>query len=77
MPKQRYEWKEKTMPNVTVLMYKGRSMDQKRAMVKAVTDAIADTLGVDAERVRIYIEERSKDDIAHGGEILSDMEKTT
>jgi len=64
------------MPIVSILMYKGRNMDQKRAMVKGVTDAIVTTLGVEASRVRIYIDERSKDNIAHGGEILSDREKT-
>ncbi len=45
------------MPIIQVNMMEGRSVQQKRAMVAAVTRAVGDTLGADPNTVRIIINE--------------------
>jgi len=60
------------MPSVTIDMYAGRTLDQKRALVKNVTTAIVDTLKVAPEAVRIKIVEISKENSAQAGVLVSD-----
>ena len=60
------------MPIVTVKMGKGRTVEQKRSLARALTDAIVDTLDVKPEWVTILFEESGKDDWATGGVLHSD-----
>jgi len=62
------------MPIVNVKMIKGRTLKQKREMVKEVTDSIAKTLNCDKEAVRIIITELDKADISVGGVLRLDKE---
>ena len=55
------------MPIISIMMIEGRSMDDKKAMFKAVTDAIVQTLGAPREAVRITIHEVPMDHFAVGG----------
>jgi 4-oxalocrotonate tautomerase len=60
------------MPKVTIQLFKGRTLDQKRAMVEKVTDAIAETVNARKEAIDITIIEVDKEDCAIGGKLYSD-----
>ena len=45
------------MPLINVQMLGGRSPDQKRALIRALADAVQTTLGVPEEAVRIILNE--------------------
>ncbi len=60
------------MPYVTIILKEGRSVDQKREMVKAVTDAIARTVSAKPEAVHIVVHEEPATHLASGGTLLAD-----
>ncbi|MCX8600663.1 MULTISPECIES: 4-oxalocrotonate tautomerase [unclassified Gilliamella] len=60
------------MPNVVIDFLEGRTIEQKREMVKRVTAAIAETLNCKPEAVQIIIHELSKDQWANGGQLRCD-----
>ena len=62
------------MPLIQVEMFEGRTMDQKREMVKEVTDALCRTVGCDPEAVTIIIREMSRDNLAKAGKVFSDTQ---
>lgn len=55
------------MPIVSIMMIEGRSREQKKAMFKAVTDAIVQTLGAPRDSVRIVINEVPMEHFVVGG----------
>ena len=60
------------MPIVIVKMARGRSIEQKRILVKAITDAIVETLNVEPEWVTVLIEEFERENWATGGQLHID-----
>lgn len=60
------------MPNVVIDFLEGRTIEQKREMVKRVTDALVDTLNCKKEAVHITIHEISTDQVANGGVLRCD-----
>lgn len=60
------------MPIVTVQMFKGRSLEVKRELVKRVTEAVTETTGLKPETVTVVIEELDKENWAIGGQLFSD-----
>lgn len=60
------------MPKVTIQIFEGRTMDQKRALVAKVTDAIVETIGARREGVDVTILEINKTQYAVGGELYCD-----
>lgn len=60
------------MPLVNIHMAKGRTHEQKRALMEAITEAIEVHLGSPRESVRVWIDEFSPSDYMAGGELLSD-----
>ncbi|PKN04616.1 MAG: 4-oxalocrotonate tautomerase [Deltaproteobacteria bacterium HGW-Deltaproteobacteria-9] len=60
------------MPVVNIKMVKGRTVEQKRNLVRAVTDAVAQTIDVKPDAVWVLIEEYEKENWAAGGELFSD-----
>lgn len=60
------------MPFVTVKMLEGRTEDQKKALVKKVTEAVSETIDASEEKIVVYIEEMSTSEYAVGGKRLSD-----
>lgn len=56
------------MPIVQMHLLEGRTVAQKRKAVKAVTDALVESLGVPRETVRIIISEMPVEHFAVGGE---------
>ncbi|QIQ21198.1 2-hydroxymuconate tautomerase [Zophobihabitans entericus] len=63
------------MPTVTINFLKGRTLDQKREMVKRVTDALVDTIHCTRDHVHIELNEISKEDVANGGVLVCDEER--
>jgi len=63
------------MPNVVIDFLAGRSVEQKREMVKRVTQAIVETLNCPPEAVQIVMHEISTDQIATGGVLRCDINK--
>ena len=60
------------MPIVQVNMLVGRTVEQKRKLVAGITDAVTESLGVQAEQVRVMIHELGKEDYAIGGRTAAD-----
>ena len=60
------------MPIIQVHLIEGRTVDQKRALVTSVTDAVVKSLGVKPEDVRIILEGMARDNYAVAGELFSD-----
>ena len=60
------------MPNITVELLSGRTLDQRREFVAAVTDNAISILGAKREAVRIVFQEIEKSDVANGGVLVSD-----
>ncbi len=63
------------MANVTIEIFEGRTVEQKRSVAQQVTRALTDTLGVKREIVKIKFVDIKKHDIAWGGELVSDRGK--
>ena len=60
------------MPILQVEILKGRTVEQKREMVKKVTDAITETLNCPKEAVRIIIREMESENFAQAGVLKTD-----
>ena len=60
------------MPVINVKIVEGRTVEQKRAMVKAVTRAVSETLGVAESAIWISIEDMKPENFAQGGELRLD-----
>lgn len=60
------------MPNITVELFSGRTIEQKRAFVAEVTDTAVRILKVKPEAVRIRLVEMEPWDLANGGELECD-----
>jgi len=63
------------MPIVQISMIQGRTPEKKEQLIKKVTDAIVEVLQVPADRVRIILNEVSKDNLGSGGIPLSKMDR--
>jgi 4-oxalocrotonate tautomerase len=60
------------MPNITVELLSGRTLDQRREFAQAVTDAAVDILKARRQDVRILFQEIEKTDVANGGVLKAD-----
>jgi 4-oxalocrotonate tautomerase len=60
------------MPSIHVHLFAGRTVDQKRALARALTDATVATLGGKPEAVDIVFIDVERHDWASGGELWSD-----
>jgi len=61
------------MPEIIVYAVAGRTADQKRALVKDITDAVVKNFTVKPEQVVVSIIETPKDLKARGGVLFSEM----
>ena len=55
------------MPVVTVQMWKGRSVEQKRKLAKAITDAMVEHAGAKPDGLHVIIQEYELEDWARAG----------
>ena len=60
------------MPTIHVELFAGRTVDQKRALAQALTDATVRTLGGPPEAVDVIFTDVQKHDWASGGLLWSD-----
>ncbi len=60
------------MPNIRVEMFPGRTIEQKRAIAKELTEAFVRAGGGTPQSVTILIDEVAKQDWAVGGVLMSD-----
>ena len=61
------------MPTVHVQLFKGRTPDQKRAASEAITAAVVQTLGGNADTVDVIFHDIERHDWATGGVLWSDQ----
>jgi 4-oxalocrotonate tautomerase len=67
--------KETQMPEVYVHAVKGRSIEQKKALIKDITEAVVKNFSVPAEAVVIEIVEADPTLKAKGGVLFSEMRR--
>jgi 4-oxalocrotonate tautomerase len=60
------------MPIVQIEMLEGRNLDQKREMVKGVTEVLVNTLKCPPEAVHIIIREMKLENVAENGSLFLD-----
>ena len=60
------------MPTIRVEMMEGRTPEQKRNLVKALTEAVVETLGGKADSVDVLLYDIKRSDWATGGELWSE-----
>jgi 4-oxalocrotonate tautomerase len=60
------------MPIIQVNLMEGRSVDQKRKVVKEITNAVVKSLDVPPDAVRIILREMSKENYAIAGVLRID-----
>ncbi len=60
------------MPTVIVEADEGRTVEQKRGLVKDITDAVCRNFKVPAESVTIYIHEGKKENRGKAGKLAID-----
>jgi 4-oxalocrotonate tautomerase len=66
---------EGTMPEVYVHAVKGRTQEQKRALVKDITDAVVKNFNAPADAVVVSIIETEATSKAKGGVLFSEMKR--
>ena len=62
------------MPIINVQLFEGRTVEQKRAYAKALTEASVEILGCSASAVDVIFTDVKKSDWASGGKLCSDGE---
>lgn len=60
------------MPMIRVEMFPGRTPEQKRELVKALTDAFVATAGGKPDSVHIMLSDVEKDNWAVAGKLMSE-----
>jgi 4-oxalocrotonate tautomerase len=60
------------MPIVTIDLVEGRTVEQKRALAKRITDAIVELLKTTPEQVTIIFHDGPRSNFAKAGALLSD-----
>jgi 4-oxalocrotonate tautomerase len=60
------------MPLIEIHMLEGRSDEQKRAVLDAVTEAVRDSLGAPLNTIRVWIQEFSPKEYMVAGQLYSD-----
>ena len=60
------------MPFVIVHMWEGRSVEQKRALTRAITDAMVEHAEASPDALHVVIQEYARENWARGGVLGSD-----
>jgi 4-oxalocrotonate tautomerase len=61
------------MPEVVVYMLEGRSLEQKRGLIKDITAAVVKNAGTTPEQVTVSLVETAKTAKGKGGVLFSEM----
>lgn len=62
------------MPIIEMHLLEGRTVEQKRGAAAAITQAVAQTLGVKPEQVRILITEHGFEDFSVAGKTVGERQ---
>lgn len=60
------------MPRVSIEAIEGRSVEQKRGLVRDITEAVIKNFNVGPEAVSVVIHEISKENLAKAGKLFID-----
>ncbi len=60
------------MPLVEIHLLEGRTTDQKKAMLGAVTRAIQESIGCPVEKIRVWIQEIPRTEFMSAGVLASE-----
>lgn len=60
------------MPLIQISMASGRTPEQKKALLAAITDATHRSIGAPVESIRVWIHEFDPTEYMAGGELLAD-----
>lgn len=60
------------MPTIRVELFAGRTLEQKRALAAALTEATVKTLGASPDSVDVIFQDVQRSDWATGGQLWSD-----
>ena len=60
------------MPNITIQWYAGRTDQQKRELVTAITDAMVRIGKTTSDQVHIVFQDTEKSNWGHNGKLASD-----
>lgn len=63
------------MPNITIEGPPIRDLDVKRRLVKGLTEVAVEAYGLSAQKIRVVIKENPPENVARGGQLLSDIKK--
>jgi 4-oxalocrotonate tautomerase len=61
------------MPEVVVYLVEGRTLEQKRGLVRDITEAVVKNAGTTAQQVTVSLIETPKSSKAKGGVLFSEM----
>jgi 4-oxalocrotonate tautomerase len=62
------------MPIITVELLEGRSVEQKRALARELTDAFVRTCGGEVSSVRVVVHDVPRTNWAIGGHLVADRD---
>jgi 4-oxalocrotonate tautomerase len=65
------------MAHVQITLLEGRTLEQKRRVVKRITDALCEELGVKAEKLTVAFVEVPRQSYARNGILLADRADLT
>ena len=60
------------MPKIIIEMLEGRSLEQKRELVRRVTQDVSETARIAPEEIHIIIHENSRENVAQNGKLFCD-----
>lgn len=63
------------MPLVEIHLLEGRTDEQKRALLSAVTDAVHDSIGAPLETIRVWVQEFSPKEYMAAGVLAAEKKK--
>ena len=63
------------MPLIEIHLLEGRTDEQKRALLHAVTDAVQTSVGASLESIRVWIHEFSRTEYMAAGVLAADKKK--
>jgi len=67
--------KEAAMPLVEIHLLEGRTDDQKKALLTAVTAAVHDSIGAPLESIRVWVQEFTPSEYMIAGVLAADRKK--
>jgi len=63
------------MPLIQIHLLEGRTAEQKKRLLQAVTDAVHESIGASVPSIRVWIDEFSAEEYTAGGELAADRKR--